>query len=412
MGLRLPKEGDAIVRFIRIVLTLIMLVVCVIIPGIIMLFQPKILKVNTGTPLTEVSSFEVAHTNLLYVTPKHRLVGTAKLPYTYGMSFIVVPMDGLQPNFDEMQSFYLGDVYDCGYLEQNDGFYFLRREREDVVYRHADILDWYELLWLDCTDGSMTTIDKMEAAGIPAFLETENGQVLLSWQGENSAYINHYDSNTQRLTAIEPAEVWMSSFTPTSLGNGQYLGFWRDYGGNFQEESLDVEMYLILSNEQGDLLDSYPCDKDYTVAETYVVGNRAYALLNHRDKPQYRLMTMDLDKENGKLMNVHCYTLPKISGSKLTTYSTFNWKEGVGLQVLFMAPHTWDSGASTIGAATIIDDGEGGPNWNFILFWNPNATYQHARSSRMENLFIYFRKVTSLFSSNNGRQSSRLKNGQ
>lgn len=371
MGLRLPKEGDAIVRFIRIVLTLIMLVVCVIIPGIIMLFQPKILKVNTGTPLTEVSSFEVAHTNLLYVTPKHRLVGTAKLPYTYGMSFIVVPMDGLQPNFDEMQSFYLGDVYDCGYLEQNDGFYFLRREREDVVYRHADILDWYELLWLDCTDGSMTTIDKMEAAGIPAFLETENGQVLLSWQGENSAYINHYDSNTRRLTAIEPAEVWMSSFTPTSLGNGQYLGFWRDYGGNFQEESLDVEMYLILSNEQGDLLDSYPCDKDYTVAETYVVGNRAYALLNHRNKPQYRLMTMDLDKENGKLMNVHCYTLPKISGSKLTTYSTFNWKEGVGLQVLFMAPHTWDSGASTIGAATIIDDGEGGAELELHTFLEP-----------------------------------------
>ncbi len=358
-------------RFIRKVLLLIMLVVCVIVPGIVMLFQPKILKVSTGTPLTEVSSFEVAHTDLLYVTPKHRLVGAAKLPGTYGTSFVVIPMDGLQPNFDEMQSFYLGDVYDCGYLEQDDGFYFLRRERENVVYRHADVLHWLDLLWLDCTDGTMTTVDRMEAAGIPAFLETENGQVMLSWQGENSAYINHYDSNTRRRTAIEPVDVCMSSSSSTPLGNGQYLGSWCDYGGNFQEESLAETEYLALSNEQGDLLDSYPLDKDYTVAETYVVGNRAYALLNHRDKPQYRLMIMGLDKENGKLMNVHCYTLPKISGSKLTTYSTLNWKEDVGLQVLFMAPYTWDSGASTIGAATIIDDGEGAPRLELHTFLEP-----------------------------------------
>lgn len=359
------------IRTIRKVLLIIMLVVCVIVPGIIMLFQPKILKVSTGTPLTEVSGFEVAHTDLLYVTPKHRLVGAAKLPGTYGTSFVVIPMDGLQPTFDEMQSFYLGDVYDCGYLEQDDGFYFLLREREDVVYRHADILDWYELLWLDCTDGTMTTVDRMEAAGIPAFLETESGQVMLSWQGENSAYINHYDSNTRRRTAIEPAEVCIDSAANIPLGNGQYLGSWRDYGGNFQEGAPEAPEYLVLSNEQGDLLDSYPCGKNYAVDETYVVGDRAYVLLNHRDKLQDRLLTMDLDRENEKLVDVQCYTLPKVSGSKFTLYNAFTWKEGVGLQVLFMAPHTWDSGASTIGAATVIDDGEGAPELELHTFLEP-----------------------------------------
>ena len=119
----------------------------------------------------------------------------------------------------------------------------------------------------------------------------------------------------------------MSSFSPTPLGNGQYLGFWRDYGGDFQEESLDVEKYLVLSNEQGDLLDSYPLDKGYSVTETYMVGDRGYALLRHKDKPQHRLMTMSLDTENGKLVDVHCYTLPKIGGAKYTTYNAFVWKE-------------------------------------------------------------------------------------
>lgn len=369
------------IRTIRKVLLLIMLVVCVIVPGIIMLFQPKILKVSTGTPLTQVCDYETPSEGTLYVTPNHRLVGTVKLPGTYGMSFIVVPMDGLQPNFDEMQSFFVGDVLYCDHLEKDGGYYLLISEREDVVYRHADILDWYELLWLDCTDGTMTTVDRMEAAGIPAFLETENGQVMLSWQGENSAYINHYDSNTRRRTAIEPVEVCMSSFAPASLGNGQYLGSWCDYGGNFQEESLTETEYLALSNEQGDLLDSYLLDKNYSVLETYIVEDRGYALLRHKDKPQHRLMTMSLDRENGKLLDVHCYTLPKIGGAKYTTYNAFAWKEGEGLQVLFSGPLDWSMGATVLGAATVIDDGDGAPELETYLFqttdwYGPICTFQ------------------------------------
>lgn len=373
------------IRTILAVPALIVLVVFVLIPGILVgilaLFQPQMLKVSTGTPLTQVGDYESPPDGTLYVTPNHRLVGTVKLPGTYGMSFIAVPMDGLQPNFDEMQSFFVGDALYCDHLEKDGGYYLLLQERDDVVYRHADILDWYELLWLDCTDGTMTTVDRMEAAGAPVFLESSDGQILLSWQGENSAYINHYDSATRQRTATEPAEVCMSSFSPTPLGNGQYLGFWRDYGGDFQEESLDVEKYLILSNEQGDLLDSYPLDKDYSVTETYMVGDRGYALLRHKDKPQHRLMTMSLDTENGKLVDVHCYTLPKIGGAKYTTYNAFVWKEDEGLQVLFSGPLDWSMGATVLGAATIIDDGDGAPELETYLFqttdwYGPNCAFQ------------------------------------
>ena len=373
------------IRTILAVPALIALVVFALIPGILVgilaPFQPKTLKVSTGTPLTQVGEYKSPGGGTLHVTPKHRLVGTAKLPDTYGISYIVVPMEGLQPNFDEMQSFYLGDVMVWDYLEQEDGYYLLVEERGDAVYRHADILDWYELLWLDCTDGTMTTVDRMEAAGAPVFLESSDGQILLSWQGENSAYINHYDSATRQRTATEPVEVCMSSFAPTPLGNGQYLGFWRDYGGNFQEESLDVEKYLVVSNEQGDLLDSYPLDKNYSVTETYIVGDRGYALLRHKDKPQHRLITMSLDRENEKLVDVQCYTLPKIGGARYTEYNAFVWKEGEGLQVLFSGPLDWGMGATALGTATIMDDGDGAPELETHIFqatdwYGPKGAFQ------------------------------------
>ena len=138
------------IRTILAVPALIVLVVFVLIPGILVgilaLFQPQMLKVSTGTPLTQVGDYESPPDGTLYVTPNHRLVGTVKLPGTYGMSFIAVPMDGLQPNFDEMQSFFVGDALYCDHLEKDGGYYLLLRERDDVVYRHADILDWYELV--------------------------------------------------------------------------------------------------------------------------------------------------------------------------------------------------------------------------------------------------------------------------
>lgn len=175
------------------------------------LFQPKTLKVTAGTPLTKVSKYECPGGGTLYITPSHRLVGAVTLPETpYGSSFIVVPMDGLQPDFDEMQSFFLGDVLVCDYQELDDGYFLLVNERENVTYRNADILDWCDLFWLDCTDGTMTALDRMEAAGIPSFLESADGEVLLSWQGQDSAYINHYDSATRQRTAIQPVDVCLT----------------------------------------------------------------------------------------------------------------------------------------------------------------------------------------------------------
>lgn len=179
----------------------------------------------------------------------------------------------------------------------------------------------------------MTTLDKMEAAGIPSFLESADGEVLLGWQGRDSAYINHYDSTTRQRTAIQPVEVRLTFATP--LGGGQYLGFWRDYGGNFQESSLDVKKQLAWVDGEGNLLDSYPCDKDYHVTGTCVVGDRGYALLHHDHRQRCQLLTMNLDRENRKLVNVRCYTLPRIGNSKFTDYDDLVWNEDAGLQLLF-----------------------------------------------------------------------------
>lgn len=96
-------------RRIRTAVIIIGLLLCVITPGIMLLFQPKTLKVATGTPLTQAGEYEGPGGGTLYVTPSHRLVGAVTLPETpYGSSFIVVPMDGLKPDFEEMQSFFLG----------------------------------------------------------------------------------------------------------------------------------------------------------------------------------------------------------------------------------------------------------------------------------------------------------------
>ncbi len=376
-------------RRIRTAVMLIALLLCVVIPGIILLFQPKTLKVTTGTPLTQAGEYEGPGGGTLYITPNHRLVGAVTLPETpYGSSFIVVPMDGLQPDFEEMQSFFLGDAMVCDYLEQEDGYFLLVNERENVVYRNADILDWCTLFWLDCTDGTMTTLDKVEAAGIPSFLKSAGGEILLSWQGRNSAYINHYDSTTRQRTAIEPVEVCLTF--ATALGGGQYLGFWRDYGGNFQESSLDVRKQLVWVDGEGNLLDSYPCNKDYNVTETCVVGDRGYALLHHAHRQRCRLLTMNLDREKGKLVNVRCYTLPRIGNSKFTDYDNLVWNENAGPQLLFLSPYTWDSGASILGAATILDDGANPPELELHTYWAPERYLPNCAFQQNGEIFYQF----------------------
>lgn len=297
-------------------------------------------------------------------------------------------MDGLQPDFEEVQSFFLGDAMVCDYQELDDGYFLLVNEREKVVYRNADILDWCTLFWLDCTDGTMTTLDKMEAAGIPSFLESADGEVLLGWQGRDSAYINHYDSTTRQRTAIEPVDVCLTF--ATSLGGGQYLGFWRDYGGNFQESSLDVRKQLAWVDGDGNLLDSYPCDKDYHVTETCVVGDRGYALLYHAHRQRCRLLTMDLDRENRKLVNVRCYTLPRIGNSKFTDYYDLVWNADAGLQLLFLSPYTWDSGASILGAATILDDGTNPPELELHTYWAPERCLPNGAFQQGGETFYQF----------------------
>lgn len=376
-------------RRIRTAVIILALLVCAVIPGLILLFQPKTLKTTTGTPLTQAGEYEGPGGGTLYVTPSHRLVGAVTLPETpYGSSFIVVPMDGLQPDFEAMQSFFLGDAMVCDYLEQEDGYFLLVNEREKVVYRNADILDWCPLFWLDCTDGTMTTLDKMEAAGIPSFLKSAGGEILLSWQGRNSAYINHYDSTTRQRTAIQPMEVRLTFATP--LGGGQYLGFWRDYGGNFQESSLDVRKQLVWVDGEGNLLDSYPCNKDYNVTETCVVGDRGYALLHHAHRQRCRLLTMNLDREKGKLVNVRCYTLPRIGNSKFTDYDNLVWNENAGPQLLFLSPYTWDSGASILGAATILDDGTNPPELELHTYWAPERYLPNCAFQQNGEIFYQF----------------------
>lgn len=74
------------VRRTRILVTIIALLVCVAIPGIMMLFQPKTLKVTTGTPLTPVGEYESPDGATFSVTPNHRLVGAAKLPDIFYMN--------------------------------------------------------------------------------------------------------------------------------------------------------------------------------------------------------------------------------------------------------------------------------------------------------------------------------------
>lgn len=375
-------------RRIRILVTLIALLACAVITSILLL-QPRTLKVTTGTPLTQAGAYEGPGGGTLYVTPSHRLVGAVTLPETpYGSSFIVVPMDSLQPDFEEMQSFFLGDSMVCDYLEQEDGYFLLVNEREKVVYRNADILDWCTLFWLDCSDGTMTTLDKMEAAGIPSFLESADGEVLLGWQGRDSAYINHYDSTTRQRTAIQPVEVRLTFATP--LGGGQYLGFWRDYGGNFQESSLDVKKQLAWGDEEGNLLDSYPCDKDYHVTGTCVVGDRGYALLHHDHRQRCQLLTMNLDRENRKLVNVRCYTLPRIGNSKFTDYDDLVWNEDAGLQLLFLSPYTWDSGASILGTATILDDGTNPPELELHTYWAPERYLPNGAFQQNGETFYQF----------------------
>lgn len=375
-------------RRIRTAVIIIALLACAVITGILLL-QPRTLKVTTGTPLTQAGAYEGPGGGTLYATPSHRLVGAVTLPETpYGSSFIVVPMDGLQPDFEEMQSFFLGDSMVCDYLEQEDGYFLLVNEREKVVYRNADILDWCTLFWLDCSDGTMTTLDKMEAAGIPSFLESADGEVLLGWQGRDSAYINHYDSTTRQRTAIQPVEVRLTFATP--LGGGQYLGFWRDYGGNFQESSLDVKKQLAWVDGDGNLLDSYPCDKDYNVTGTCVVGDRGYALLHHAHRQRCRLLTMNLDRENRKLVNVRCYTLPRIGNSKFTDYDDLVWNEDAGLQLLFLSPYTWDSGASILGAATILDDGTNPPELELHTYWAPERYLPNGAFQQNGETFYQF----------------------
>lgn len=375
-------------RHIRTAVIIIALLACAVITGILLL-QPRTLKTTAGTPLTQAGAYEGPGGGTLYVTPSHRLVGAVTLPETpYGSSFIVVPMDGLQPDFEGMQSFFLGDSMVCDYLEQEDGYFLLVNEREKVVYRNADILDWCTLFWLDCSDGTMTTLDKMEAAGIPSFLESADGEVLLGWQGRDSAYINHYDSTTRQRTAIQPVEVRLTFSTP--LGGGQYLGFWRDYGGNFQESSLDVKKQLAWVDEEGNLLDSYPCDKDYHVTGTCVVGDRGYALLHHDHRQRCRLLTMNLDRENRKLVNVRCYTLPRIGNSKFTDYDDLVWNEDAGLQLLFLSPYTWDSGASILGTATILDDGTNPPELELHTYWAPQRYLPNGAFQQNGETFYQF----------------------
>lgn len=375
-------------RRIRTAVIIIALLACAVITGILLL-QPRTLKVTTGTPLTQAGAYEGPGGGTLYATPSHRLVGAVTLPETsYGSSFIVVPMDGLQPDFKGMQSFFLGDSMVCDYLEQEDGYFLLVNEREKVVYRNADILDWCTLFWLDCSDGTMTTLDKMEAAGIPSFLESADGEVLLGWQGRDSAYINHYDSTTRQRTAIQPVEVRLTF--STSLGGGQYLGFWRDYGGNFEESSLDVKKQLAWVDGDGNLLDSYPCDKDYHVTGTCVVGDRGYALLHHDHRQRCRLLTMDLDRENRKLVNVRCYTLPRIGNSKFTDYDDLVWNEDAGLQLLFLSPYTWDSGASILGTATILDDGTNPPELELHTYWAPERCLPNGAFQQNGETFYQF----------------------
>ena len=376
-------------RRIRTAVIIIALLACAVITGILLLFQPRTLKTTAGTPLTQVGEYEGPGGGTLYVTPSHRLGGAVTLPETpYGSSFIVVPMDGLTPDFEAMQSFFLGDAMVCDYLEQEDGYFLLVNEREKVVYRNADILDWCTLFWLDCTDGTMTTLDKMEAAGIPSFLESADGEVLLGWQGRDSAYINHYDSTTRQRTAIQPVEVRLTFATP--LGGGQYLGFWRDYGGNFEESSLDVKKQLAWVDGEGNLLDSYPCDKDYHVTETCVVGDRGYALLYHAHRQRCRILTMNLDRENRKLVNVRCYTLPRIGNSKFTDYYDLVWNADAGLQLLFLSPYTWDSGASILGAATILDDGTNPPELELHTYWAPERCLPNGAFQQGGETFYQF----------------------
>ena len=376
-------------RRIRTAVIIIALLACAVITGILLLFQPRTLKTTAGTPLTQVGEYEGPGGGTLYVTPSHRLVGAVTLPETpYGSSFIVVPMDGLTPDFEAMQSFFLGDAMVCDYLKQEDGYFLLVNEREKVVYRNADILDWCTLFWLDCTDGTMTTLDKMEAAGIPSFLESADGEVLLGWQGRDSAYINHYDSTTRQRTAIQPVEVRLTFATP--LGGGQYLGFWRDYGGNFEESSLDVKKQLAWVDREGNLLDSYPCDKDYHVTGTCVVGDRGYALLHHDHRQRCRILTMNLDRENRKLVNVRCYTLPRIGNSKFTDYYDLVWNADAGLQLLFLSPYTWDSGASILGAATILDDGTNPPELELHTYWAPERCLPNGAFQQGGETFYQF----------------------
>lgn len=376
-------------RRIRTAVIIIALLACAVITGILLLFQPRTLKTTAGTPLTQVGEYEGPGGGTLYVTPSHRLVGAVTLPETpYGSSFIVVPMDGLTPDFEAMQSFFLGDAMVCDYLKQEDGYFLLVNEREKVVYRNADILDWCTLFWLDCTDGTMTTLDKMEAAGIPSFLESADGEVLLGWQGRDSAYINHYDSTTRQRTAIQPVEVRLTFATP--LGGGQYLGFWRDYGGNFEESSLDVKKQLAWVDGEGNLLDSYPCDKDYHVTGTCVVGDRGYALLHHDHRQRCRILTMNLDRENRKLVNVRCYTLPRIGNSKFTDYYDLVWNADAGLQLLFLSPYTWDSGASILGAATILDDGTNPPELELHTYWAPERCLPNGAFQQGGETFYQF----------------------
>ena len=376
-------------RRIRTAVIIIGLLACAVITGILLLFQPRTLKTTAGTPLTQVGEYEGPGGGTLYVTPSHRLVGAVTLPETpYGSSFIVVPMDGLTPDFEAMQSFFLGDAMVCDYLEQEDGYFLLVNEREKVVYRNADILDWCTLFWLDCTDGTMTTLDKMEAAGIPSFLESADGEVLLGWQGRDSAYINHYDSTTRQRTAIQPVEVRLTFATP--LGGGQYLGFWRDYGGNFEESSLDVKKQLAWVDGEGNLLDSYPCDKDYHVTGTCVVGDRGYALLHHDHRQRCRILTMNLDRENRKLVNVRCYTLPRIGNSKFTDYYDLVCNADAGLQLLFLSPYTWDSGASILGAATILDDGTNPPELELHTYWAPERCLPNGAFQQGGETFYQF----------------------
>lgn len=375
-------------RRIQTAVIIIALLACAVLTGILLL-QPRTLKVTTGAPLTQASAYEGPGGGTLYVTPSHRLVGAVTLPETpYGSSFIVVPMDGLQPDFDEMQSFFLGDSMVCDYLEQENGYFLLVNEREKVVYRNADILDWCTLFWLDCSDGTMTPLDKMEAAGIPSFLESADGEVLLGWQGRDSAYINHYDSTTRQRTAIQPVEVRLTFSTP--LGGGQYLGFWRDYGGNFQESSLDVKKQLAWVDEEGNLLDSYPCDKDYHVTGTCVVGDRGYALLHHDHRQRCQLLTMNRDRENRKLVNVRCYTLPRIGNSKFTDYDDLVWNEDAGLQLLFLSPYTWDSRASILGTATILDDGTNPPELELHTYWAPERCLPNGAFQQNGETFYQF----------------------